>query len=247
MTIDLRPAGAAAPRTQQVWAHATTEAMLLLRNGEQLLLALIIPIGVLVAGRWFGAPLGWSFDLVAPSVLALAMWSTCFTALAITTGFERRYNVLERLSATPLGTSGILLGKSVGFSLITSGQVLLLAAIGMAMGWRPAFSLPHLLVALPASVLAMVTFAGLALALAGSLRAEVTLGLANLIHLVGMAAGLLAPLDRYPATLRPLMGVLPTAALGEAVRFGSVLGIPVLAVWCVVGLLLARKVFSWTS
>ena len=247
MSLDFAPTGAAAPRSQQVWAHAKTEATLLLRNGEQLLLALVIPIGILVAGRWFGPALGWSFEVVAPSVLALAMWTTCFTALAISTGFERRYNVLERISATPLGTSGILLGKAVGFALITAGQAAVLAAVAFGIGWRPAFEPKHLLVALLASGIGMVAFAGLGLTLAGSLRAEVTLALANLGHLVGMAAGLLIPLADYPPVIRPLVALLPTSALGEAVRYGSLFSLPILAAWCVAGLLLARKVFSWTS
>ena len=79
-----------------------------MRNGEQLLLALVIPIGIIVAGRFLGSRVGLTMDVLAPSVLALAIWSTCFTSQAIMTGFERRYGVLERLSATPLGRSGLL-------------------------------------------------------------------------------------------------------------------------------------------
>ncbi len=247
MSLDLTPAAVAAPRRRQIRAHAVTEAMLLLRNGEQLLLALVIPIGILVAGRWFAAPLGLSFDEVAVSVLGLAMWSTCFTSLAITTAFERRYNVLERLAATPLGTSGILLGKTLGFAMITAGQLAVLAAVAFAIGWRPQPVAGHVLVAVAASLLAMAAFAALGLSLAGSTRAETTLGAANLIYLLGMAAGILTPVDRFPGWSRQLIGALPTAALGEALRAGTTLSLLVLGVWCIAGLLLARKVFSWTS
>lgn len=247
MSLDLAPTGAAAPRARQVWAHASTEAGLVLRNGEQALLALVIPVGILVAGRWFGDALGQPFGVTAVSVLGLATWSTCFTSLAIATGFERRYNVLERLAATPLGTAGILRGKALGFALITAAQVALLGAIALAMGWRPVLDWAHLAVAVPATALAMVAFAGLALALSGSARPEVTLALANLVYLVGMVTGILVPLSRYPDWAQPVLMALPTGAFGEALRHGTAWSLPILLVWCLAGLWLSRKVFSWTS
>lgn len=247
MSLDLTPAAIAAPRARQIRAHAVTEATLLLRNGEQLLLALVIPIGVLAGGRWFGDALDLPFSQIAVSVLGLAMWSTCFTSLAITTSFERRYNVLERLAATPLGTSGILLGKILAFALVTAGQIAILAGASLLLGWRPAFSPTHLAVAVAASLLAMVAFAAFGLALAGSTRAETTLGLANLIYLLGLAAGILTPASRLPGALGTIVSGLPTGALGEALRQGTVWSLPIVLVWCLAGLLLARKVFSWMS
>lgn len=247
MSLDLAPTGTPAPRVRQVWAHAATEATLVLRNGEQALLALVIPVGILVAGRWFGDVLDQSFGVTAVSVLGLATWSTCFTSLAIATGFERRYNVLERLSATPLGTTGILQGKAVGFALITAVQVVVLGAVALALGWRPTLDWAHLGVALPATVLAMAAFASLALALAGSARPEITLALANLVYLVGMFTGILVPLSRYPDWAQSVLMGLPTGAFGEALRHGTVWSLPVLLVWCLAGLSLSRKVFSWTS
>lgn len=247
MSLDLSPTGSAAPRTQQVLAHARTEALLIARNGEQALLALVIPIAILLGGRFFGDRLDLPFASTAPSVLALAIWSSCFTSLAIATGFERRYNVLERLSATPLGKTGILLGKALGIAAITTGQVVVLAGVALLLGWRPDPDPAHLLVALLCAVLGMAASAGLALSLAGTARPEVTLAVANLVYLVGMAAGIMLPVARYPSWLQPLIQALPTGALGEGLRSGTPLSIPVLAVWCIAGLALSRKVFSWTS
>jgi ABC-2 type transport system permease protein len=98
--LDFSPAPGAAPARRRVLAHAVTEARLLIRNGEQLLLALVIPVGILVGARLVGGQLG-DLATLAPSVLALAVWSSAFTSVAIATGFERRYGVLERLAATP--------------------------------------------------------------------------------------------------------------------------------------------------
>nr|WP_231979896.1 ABC transporter permease [Tessaracoccus coleopterorum] len=172
--------------------------------------------------------------------------------MAIATGFERRYNVLERLAATPLGRPGILAGKGLGIAMIAAGQVAVLALVALALGWRPVFSVPALLVALVVAVLAMGAFCGLALAISGSLRPEATLAVANLLYLVGMPLGVLLPADRFPGALAPIVRGLPTGALGESFRAaseGQALGWPVAvaALWCAGSLALAWKVFRWTS
>lgn len=251
-TLDFTPAPGAAPVASRVVRHGLMEAGLMVRNGEQLLLALIIPLGILAVGRFAGGRLGTLGDL-APSVLALAIWSSGFTSVAIGTGFERRYGVLERLAATPLGRSGLLAGKSLALVLIIAGQLLILGLVAAALGWRPAFTVSSAIVALALVIIATATFACLALLLAGRLRAEATLGVANLIYVVLLAGGaLVIPLSRYPAAVRPVIELLPTAALGEGLRAaatGHVLGWPlvVLAAWLLVAAVGAWKGFRWTS
>lgn len=247
MSLDFSPALSPAAPARRIRAHALTEARLVLGNGEQALLALVIPAAILIGTRFFGHRFGQDLAGVTPSVLALALWSTAFTSLAITTGFERRYNVLERLAATPLGRTGILLGKAWAFALIALGQLAVLGLLALGLGWRPSVDPLHVLVALLSGVLAVAAFAGGALALSGSVRAEVTLGLANLVYLVGLVLGIMVPLAALPTPAGAVVAALPTGALGEAFRDGDAWSIPVLAVWAVLTLLLARKVFRWTS
>ena len=89
----------------------------MLRNGEQLLLAIVIPVIVLVGGVAGADRIGLDLDghrpvdVLAPGVLALAVMSTAFTSVAIATGFERRYGVIKRLGSSPLPRHGLLLGK----------------------------------------------------------------------------------------------------------------------------------------
>jgi ABC-2 type transport system permease protein len=250
--LDLSPAPGAAPARRRVVRHGLTEARLLVRNGEQLLLALVIPLGLLVAGRVVGGRLG-SLDTLAPSVLALAVWSTAFTSVAIATGFERRYGVLERLASTPLGRTGLLAGKALAVVLVVVGQLVVLGAAALLLGWRPTFTPASATVAALLAVLAAAAFVALALLLAGRLRAEATLGLANLVYVVLLVGGgLVLPLDRYPGALRPVLELLPTAALGEGLRAaatGVVLGWPLVValVWSLLGGLAARKGFRWTA
>jgi len=250
--LDLSPAPGAAPVGRRVLAHGLTEARLLVRNGEQLLLALVIPLVILLAGRFVGGRFG-SLTTLAPSVLGLAVWSSAFTSVAIATGFERRYGVLERLAATPLGRSGLLAGKALGVALVLLGQLVVLSVAALALGWRPAATPASSAVAVLLVVLSAAVFVALALLLAGRLRAEATLGLANLVYLVLLVGGaLLLPVVRYPAAVRPFLDLLPTAALGEGLRaaaVGQVLGWPLLVtlVWLVLAGAAARKGFRWTA
>jgi ABC-2 type transport system permease protein len=90
------PRPGAAPLPLQVLAQVRMETRLLLRNGEQLLLAVVIPVMVLIGGvaavkRQNVSLSVTPIDGLAPGVLALAIMSTSFTSLAIATGFERRY------------------------------------------------------------------------------------------------------------------------------------------------------------
>ena len=251
-TIDFSPAPGAAPASTRIVRHAITEATLLVRNGEQLLLALVIPLGILLGGRFFGGRFG-DLDSLAPSVLGLAVWSSAFTSVAITTGFERRYGVLERLAATPLGKPGLLAGKALAVTVILLGQLVILVAAALIIGWRPAFTVGSFFAAVLLVILASATFVCLGLLLAGLLRAEIILAVANLIYLVLLAAGgLLMPVDRYIPAVRPVVSALPTGALGEGLRAaasGVVLGWPlaVLAIWLVLAGLAARRFFRWTS
>ena len=250
--IDFTPAPAAAVGWRRVLAHGLTESRLLVRNGEQLLLALVIPVGILLIGRFVGGRFG-QLDTLAPSVLALAVWSSAFTSVAIATGFERRYGVLERLAPTPLGKLGLLAGKALSIVFVVIGQLVLLALVAELAGWRPRWTLASALLTMAVVVLSVATFSCLALALAGRLRAEATLGLANLVYVVLLAGGaLVLPLARYPEGLQPVIRLLPTAALGEVLRAGAtgqLLGWPiiVLVVWLAASATTAWKGFRWTS
>jgi ABC-2 type transport system permease protein len=96
-------------------------------------------------------------------------------------------------------------------------------------------------------------FSGLALLLAGTLRAEATLAAANLLYLVMLGlGGVIVPLTRFPAAAQSVLKLLPAGALSDGLR--SVLahagGIPardllVLCVWAVAAIALAARTFRW--
>jgi ABC-2 type transport system permease protein len=250
------PRPGAAPFPTQVLAQTRMETKLLLRNGEQLLLALVIPIIVLVGGVLAADRVGLEFPegaiaTLTPGVLALAVMSTSFTSLAIATGFERRYGVLKRLGASPLPRSGLLLGKVGSLLAVQTLQVLVIGTTAVMLGWSPAPGVQGVVGALLAVLLGTAAFASLGLALAGALRAEATLAAANLVYLLLMAGGaVVIPSSSYGAA-GPLLVLLPSGALGDGLRAalmdGTVPVVPllVLAAWAVLGTVLTARTFKW--
>jgi ABC-2 type transport system permease protein len=92
----------------------------------------------------------------------------------------------------------------------------------------------------------------LALLLAGTLRAEAVLAVANLVWVLLLAGGaVIVPADEMPAGLSHLAAALPSGALGEALReaLGSgrlALGpLLVLLAWAVLGSAAAARWFRW--
>lgn len=250
--LDLSPATGTAPRARRILRHAAIEARLVARNGEQLLLALVIPIGLLVGQSVAGVRFGIEREPFAASVIALGLWSTGFTSLAVATAFERRYGVLERLAATPLRRVDLIAGKAVAFAGLALSQMVVLVAVALVAGWAPRPNLAQTLITLIAVALALLAFAGLALILAGIASAELTLAVANLIYLAGAALGIMVPPGAFPFWAQPILALLPTTALGDILRTWASGGtdplpLAVLTVWVVAGLWLARKVFRWTS
>jgi ABC-2 type transport system permease protein len=253
MSLDLSPRPGAAPFPRMVAAQAAMEARLMLRNGEQLLLAVVIPVIVLVGGVSGAHHIGIHFthpavDVFTPGVLALAIMSTSFTSLAISTGFERRYGVIKRLGASPLPRSGLLAGKVGALLLIEVLQVVVIGVVGALLGWDPRAGV---LGAALAFVLGTAAFAGLGLLVAGVLRAEATLAAANLIYLLLLAGGaVVLPGSSYGA-FGHVTALLPSGALGDAMRQALVHGstawrdLAVLLAWTAIGSTLTARTFRW--
>ncbi|GAA3548809.1 transport permease protein [Aeromicrobium flavum] len=253
-SLDLSPAPGAASRARRLRAQTAMELRLTVRNGEQMVVTFVIPLLLLIVGsrsdRFIDSdrPL----DVLAPGVLGLAIVSTSFTSLAIATAFERRYGVLKRLGATPLSRSGLLGGKVGAVAILQVAQFAVLGGLAVALGWRPEEPVAGVVWLLVLGLLGTIAFGGLGLLLAGTLRAEATLALANLIYvLLLVGGGLLLPLDRHPEAARGLVTLLPSGALGEGLREAFATGSPgtfvvvVLAVWAVVAAAAAGRWFRW--
>ncbi|GIF35845.1 ABC transporter permease [Actinoplanes xinjiangensis] len=245
------PAPGRAPMRTILDRQIRMELLLTARRGEAVVLAMGVPLLVLLGAGLFEVTnlptddrLGW----VVPGVLALTVMSTAFTGQAITTGYERSYGVLKRLGASPLTRPGLLLAKTAAVLVQIAVQVLVLALVGLAVGWRPEAG--ALLPAIGVTVLATAGYSGLALLLASILKPETTTGAATLIYVVMLSVG--GIMFSAPGLGPAGWFLLPLAAHAEALREtlmhgGAVpLGIWLaLGTWAVVWPALAARNFKW--
>lgn len=230
------------------------ECLTLFRNGEQLLLTLIIPLVLL---GFFGSvnilPEGapQPLDFLVPGVLAVAVMSTSMVSIGISTGFERSYLVLKRLGATPLTRGELITAKSLAVATVEILQCALILPLGLILGWTPSGHIwPLVFVIIP---VASVAFAGIGLSLAGQLRAELNLAAQNGIYLLLLLlGGTIIPSGSLPGVLGAISRVLPSHALAEllastlAGRGALWWPAVVLALWSAVMSTLAASTFRWS-
>jgi ABC-2 type transport system permease protein len=232
------------------------ELRLTARRGENVLVTIVIPVVVLLFFASVSVlPTGAArpVDFLLPGTLALAVIATSLVNLGIATAYERQYGVLKRLGGSPLTRGGLLAAKMGTVLVVEIAQVVLLVAIAaLALGWTPGPGAS--LAAFTASlVLGTLAFAGLGLLLAGALRAEATLALANGLFIAFLLlGGIVVPVSQLPAPLATVASVLPAAALADAFRvaFGSGTGeigppLLILAAWGVVTVVGAARTFRW--
>lgn len=247
----------AAPAARRVLAQARFETLAVLRNGEQLLVTLIIPVVALVAlgqGSFLDIGTGDAarIDVVTPGILGLAVMAGSMASQAIATAFDRRNGVLRMLATTPLGRSGLLAGKAIAVLVVAALQVVVVSAVGLALGWRPdPAGIPAALLAL---LLGVAAFTALALLLAGTLRAEAVLAVANLLLVVlAVVGGVVLPVSDLPGWWASVAEWLPPGALGEALRGALLDGafpaahLAALAAWTLALGAGVRRWFRWSS
>jgi ABC-2 type transport system permease protein len=232
--------------------QAGFEFKVLLRNGEQFLLTIVIPVAVFLGLSAtsvvdIGEP---RLEQALAGALAVAVLSSAFTSVAIGTGFDRRSGALLLLATTPLSRREVLAARAVSTYAVVGVQVALLAIVAVLRGWRPDGG------AAPAVLLLLVgtaSLGALGFMLAGLLRAEATLAVANGVFLILLVAGGSAlPLDTLPTPLATVVGWLPSAALGDGLRV-TLAGVPgswpldllILALWGVAATVVAGRTFRW--
>lgn len=230
------------------------ELRVLARNGEQLLLILGIPMLLLAffsnvdilptAGQS-------SVNFLLPGIVALAIMSTAMVSLGIATGFERSYQVLKRLGATPLGVPRLVLAKALSVLVVELVQVMLL--IGLAEAFGANLGVLNIAKLALGIALGTLAFSGVGLSIAGRLRGEINLAAQNALYLVLLLiGGIVFPLQEFPSWLHWVGRISPSGALADVMRdvFSgtSVHGqssLVVLLCWAVAAQLSAFKLFRW--
>jgi ABC-2 type transport system permease protein len=243
----------AAPTLRQIAVQTRYELLLTLRRGENILVTLIIPVMLLI----FFASLniiptssGSAVNFLLPGILAIAIMAAGMVNLGIATAYERYYGVLKRLGSSPLSRSSLIIAKVISILILEVIQVLLLVIVAVGLyGWHVSGS-PLLTLLMLA--LGTVTFAAFGLAMAGALRAELTLAGANALFLIFiLLGGGILPLDHLPAPLAAFAQILPETALTQVLQASMSNGtlplfpLIVLLCWAIVILVVAIRTFQW--
>lgn len=239
-----------APWVSAVVAQTVVEARLTARRGENLLAMIGIPLAVLLFVG-FLMPGSWRIAASLPGTFTTALVASGLVNLGIATAYERGYGVLKRLGGSPLGPSGLVAAKLAVVVVVGLAQVVALATLAVVLGWPldPRLSVPELVLT---TILGSIAFAGIGLAIAGTLRPDAALVVANVLFLVALGlGGALVPIGDLPAPLAALVRVLPIGALSEA--FASALGsgghlagpLAIVGAWAVGSVVLAARTFRW--
>jgi ABC-2 type transport system permease protein len=248
----------AAPAWRATLAMTAMELRLALRRGETLVATIVLPVVVLVFFSSivtipFGT--GRPVDFLLPGSIAFAVIATSLVSLGITTAYDRYYGVLKRLGGSPLSRPELLAAKIVAVLVVEAGQVALLVAVAaLGLGWQaPAGASWGLVVV--SVLLGTLAFAGIGLLLAGLLRAETMLAVANVLFVLSLVlGGIVVPIDHLPAPLAAIAGALPAAPLADALRVAlgaspappdAAGSLALLAIWGVGAVLLAARTFRW--
>ena len=202
-------------------AQLRVELLLAARRGEALLVTMAVPPVLLV---FFASvpllPTGGEAPVafLLPGMIALAVIGNAMVALGIGTAYERHYGVLKRLGALPGSQLTLVVAKTMAVLVVEVVQVIVLVLVALLLGWKPAGD--PLAVGL-ALALGTGAFAGIGLLLAGTLRAELTLALANGLFLAFLLlGGIVVPTAQLPGVLAGIAPWLPAGALSGALRDG---------------------------
>ena len=230
------------------------ELTVMIRNGEQLLLLVVIPVMLLVffsQTDFLPTDDENKIDFLLPGILSLAVISTSMVSLGIATGFERSYGVLRRLGTTPLGTRRLVAAKVSAIGIIEIAQLMMLIVVGLLLGWNPSrINIPQLLIFL---ILGTGCFAGIGLTLAGRLRAEVNLAAQNGLYLVFLLiGGIFVESDELPANLSQISTYSPSSLLSGLLRdsFNNTANLTdalALSCWAILACTFAVTSFRWSD
>ncbi|HUQ77313.1 MAG TPA: ABC transporter permease [Patescibacteria group bacterium] len=242
-----------------IGAMTAVEVRLVLRRPENLFVTIVIPTVVLVlfssiAMLPTGAPR--AVDFLLPGAIALGIIATSLVSLSITTAYDRSYGVLKRLGGSPLSRAELIVARLLTVLVVEAVQIALLVATAtLALGWTAGPGVSPLIV-IAGILVGTAAFVGLGLLIAGTLRAETVLALANVLFLAFLVVGnVIVPIDRLPGPLPDIAAALPGAALADVLRAGlgsmatseSDVARPLilLVAWAIATTILAARTFRW--
>ena len=193
-------------------------------------------------------------NFYVPAVATFSVITASFTNLAISVSFLRDEGILKRIRGTPLPTSAYLLGRVIHATLIAILLVIIVSAFGVFF-----YDVDVPTETLPAFVLIVLvgaaSFCALGLAFTAVVpNADAAPPMVNFAILpLLFISDVFIPLDQAPEWLVTVSKVFPVKHYSASMlaafnpfdpsfKGGELLAV---AIWGVIGLMLAVKFFSW--
>ena len=184
-----------------------------IRRSESLLVTVVLPIVVLIGLSFSKGGL----EKYLPFVFIQSCLASSLLSLGISTGFDRRYRVLVRLGTTPIGKKGIVISKIIYVFVLETMQLVLIGAVGMALGYKPSVTI---LLVFPFCWLASIAFSSIALIIAPNLKAETNLGVQNLTYFLFVAISAIALVSNVKSSEYLIFAkIFPSSALHYLIRY----------------------------
>ncbi|MFG1626655.1 ABC transporter permease [Kribbella sp. NPDC049227] len=240
------------------------------REREQLIFTFLFPIIFLgiFSAVFSGTDFSGGVDAATyftPGMIASGIFLTSFQSLAIGIAIERDQDVLKRLRGTPMSSQSYFIGK-IGVVLVTSVLQfgLLLAIAGLLLGVdipsEPEKWLNFVWIFILGTASGCVL--GIAFSVVPKSGRAASAVVTPVVLLLQFISGVYFVYSSLPAWMRTVAEIFPLKWLAQGMRsvflpdgyeanepggswqLGT--GAIVLAVWLVVGLLVAQRVFRWT-
>jgi ABC-2 type transport system permease protein len=258
------------------WERGKTEIRVFFREWDSLIFVLLFPtmflllfaaiMGKIDVTEGMNVPITVKFSqYFLPGMIASGIVYTGFQNLAISIPVERDQGVLKRLRGTPLPPAAYFAGKILQVIVVSIVQLGLLFVVAKLMG-----------IPLPTEAKTWLTFAWVFL-LAISASTVLGLAMSSVprtgksasavvipgVLILQFISGVYFPFNQIPSWMQEIAGVFPLRWMAEAMRgvflpdfmrtqepgqswhYGQ--GAIIVAVWLVIGIVLALRTFRWQA
>ena len=255
------------------WHRFTIELLQFRRSREGVFFTIAFPVVMLALfGTIFGgAKLGPDSTGVTfaqyfiASMMAAGVWGSCFTNLSISVPSERDSGALKRLAGTPMPMTAYFAGKIGLVLLLSAFETLLLLAMGLAFYHLHLPSAEKWLTFAWVMVLGITSCTLLGLAVSGLVRNARTASaiVTPIAILLQFISGVYFVFDQLPSWLQNIASLFPLRWLALGLRsvflpeafaaqepgrsWQTGTTAIVMVVWCVVGLAITKRTFTWMS
>jgi ABC-2 type transport system permease protein len=247
-----------------VWHQMRYESLMFWRNRQSRFFTIALPVIFLLifASIWHGdtvAVAGGTIDesvYYVPGIITLGIVSAAFNNLVISVTASRESGIFKRRRATPVPAAVLIAARALTAMVVALGMTVILLVIGWAAydATVPARTAPALVLAV---LVGAAAFCCLGFAVASVIiNADSAQPLTQAIILpLYFISGVFIPLSTMPGWLTDIASYFPVRHLAESLLtaynpYSTGNGIAwshlgVVALWGVIGLLVALRRFSW--